>query len=84
VSDMLQRIKYTKPQMRLDRAKRLRNVNRAFAVPDAARELLHDKIVVLVDDVVTTGATANACARALKKAGAREVRVLALARTVRE
>ena len=70
--------------MRLDRATRLRNVTRAFAVPDAARALLHDKIVVLVDDVVTTGATANACARALKKAGAREVRVLALARTVRE
>ena len=82
--DMLRRIKYTKPQMRLDRATRLRNVTRAFAVPDAARALLHDKIVVLVDDVVTTGATANACARALKKAGAREVRVLALARTVKE
>ncbi|MFZ4540511.1 MAG: amidophosphoribosyltransferase [Rickettsiales bacterium] len=37
-----------------------------------------------MDDVVTTGATANACAKALKKAGAKEMRVLALAQTVKE
>ncbi len=84
VPEMLQRVRYTKPQMRLNRATRLANVKRAFAVPEGAAALLHDKVVVLVDDVVTTGATANACARALKKAGAREVRVLALARTVKE
>lgn len=82
--NLLQRVLYTKPQMRLDRAERLRNVKRAFAVPVAAQPLLQGKVVVLVDDVVTTGATANACARALKTAGASEVRVLALARTVRE
>lgn len=81
---LLMRVQYTKPQMRLDRATRLKNVKRAFAVRASADHLLHDKVVVLVDDVVTTGATANACARALKQAGAREVRVLALARTVRE
>lgn len=81
---MLQRVRHTKPQMRLDRATRLRNVKRAFAVPPEAQPLLAGKTVLLVDDVLTTGATANACARALKKAGAREVRVLALARTVRE
>lgn len=81
---LLQRVIYTRPQMRLDRAERLRNVKRAFAVPESSRELLRNKIVVLVDDVVTTGATANACATALKKAGAKEVRVLSLARTVKE
>ena len=59
-------------------------MKRAFAVPAHRHAQLRDKVVVLVDDVVTTGATANACARALKKAGAREVRVLALARTVKE
>jgi ComF family protein len=80
-TDILRRVHYTKPQMRLDRAARLRNVTRAFHASDAK---LRDKTILLVDDVVTTGATVNACARALKKAGAREVRVLALARTVRE
>lgn len=81
---MLQRTLYTKPQMKLDRKERLQNVKRAFAVPNVARALLQHKTVVLVDDVVTTAATANACAKALKLAGAKEVRVLALARTVRE
>lgn len=82
--EMLQRTIYTKPQMRMTREQRLKNVKHAFAVPEAAQEMLRNKIVVLVDDVVTTGATANACATALKKAGAKEVRVLALARTVKE
>lgn len=81
---LLQRVLHTKPQARLDKAERMKNVKHAFAVPDDAREMLHDKIVVLVDDVVTTGATVNACARALKRAGAKEVRVLSLARTVKE
>lgn len=82
--ELLQRVLYTKTQMRMTREERLKNVKRAFAVPDFAHELLRNKIVVLVDDVVTTGATANACAKAMKAAGAKEVRVLALARTVRE
>jgi ComF family protein len=81
---LLQRVVYTKPQMRLDREARLRNVKPAFAVPAHAMAALTDKVVVLVDDVVTTGATANACAKALKAAGAKEVRVVALARTVKE
>lgn len=80
----LQRVQHTTPQMRLNRKARLQNVKRAFAVPAALQALLHNKVVVLVDDVVTTGATANACARVLKQAGAHEVRVLALARTVKE
>lgn len=82
--EMLQRVIYTKPQMRMKRKERLKNVKRAFAVPATAQKMLQHKTVVLVDDVVTTGATVNACAKALKSAGAREVRVLALARTVRD
>lgn len=81
---LLQRVQRTKPQMRLDKAERARNVKHAFAVPEAARAAVVGKTIVLVDDVVTTGATANACARTLKKAGAKEVRVLAFARTVKE
>ncbi|MGI8725665.1 MAG: phosphoribosyltransferase family protein [Methyloceanibacter sp.] len=45
-------------------------------------QCVRDKRVVVVDDVITTGATAEACARALKRAGAKRVDVLTLARAV--
>lgn len=60
---------------------RRRNVQRAFQVPDPAR--VRGRNVLLLDDVLTTGATAEACARALKRAGAASVHVLALARVVK-
>ena len=60
---------------------RRRNVQRAFVVSDPAR--IAGRRILLVDDVVTTGATAQACARALKRAGASSVHVLALARVVK-
>lgn len=82
--NLLQRVRYTKPQMRMKREERLKNVKRAFAVRPGKEEMLRNKIVLLIDDVVTTGATVNACAAALKQAGAKEVRVLALAKTVLE
>jgi predicted amidophosphoribosyltransferase len=53
----------------------------AFKVPDPAR--VAGRRVLLVDDVLTTGATVEACARALKRAGAKRVHVLALARVVK-
>ncbi len=82
--EWLARIRHTTPQMKLTRKERLTNVAKAFAVPAAREAEIKDKVIVLVDDVVTTGATAEACAKALLKAGAREVRVIALARTVKE
>ena len=60
---------------------RRRNVLGAFKVPDP--ELVAGRNILLVDDVITTGATAEAAARALKRAGAPKVRLLALARVVR-
>jgi len=60
---------------------RRRNVLRAFKVPEPQR--VAGKRVLLLDDVLTTGATAEACARALKRAGAARVDVLALARVVK-
>ena len=62
---------------------RRRNVRGAFAVPEQGKARVEGRRVLLVDDVLTTGATANACARALKRAGAHSVFVLALARVVR-
>lgn len=82
--DLLKRVRSTKPQMSLDRKSRAANVKKAFAVSARTGRQLEGLVVVLVDDVVTTGATANACARTLKKAGAKQVHVLSLARTVKE
>jgi len=62
---------------------RRRNVRGAFTVPSGRKARVQGKRVLLVDDVLTTGATVNACAKALKRAGAAEVYVLALARVVR-
>jgi ComF family protein len=84
VPTFLQRVQPTPPQMRLDRKTRLKNVARAFRVQPMAQEALAGKVVVLVDDVMTTGATVNACARVLKQAGASAVHVLVLAHTVKE
>ena len=79
----LRRIRATRPQSGLRPAERRRNVRHAFelawfATPGEVR----DRCVVLVDDVRTTGATLDACARVLKAAGAREVRALTVARAV--
>jgi len=60
---------------------RRRNVLGAFRVPDPAK--VKGKRVLLLDDVLTTGATVEACARALKRAGAERVHVLVLARVVK-
>jgi ComF family protein len=78
--DALVRRLDTAPQAGLSAAARRRNVREAFAVRRKAS--VAGKTVTLVDDVVTTGATALACGRELVAAGAREVRLLSLARVV--
>ncbi len=77
--DLLVRHRPTKAQVGLDHVARKRNVNGAFVVDEDLRIEVADRNIVLVDDVITTGATASACARALKKAGAARVDVLSFA-----
>ena len=78
--DALVRRLDTVPQAGLSAAARRRNVREAFAVDSRGRAAVAGRTVVLVDDVLTTGATALACARRLQEAGAREVRLLTVAR----
>jgi ComF family protein len=75
----LQRTRRTAPQVGLTRLQRRKNVAGAFAVAADQKAKIAGARVVLIDDVITTGATARACARALKRAGAARVDVLALA-----
>jgi ComF family protein len=77
--DILLRLKHTRPQVGLDQASRRKNVRRAFVVADQRRPEVYGKSIVLVDDVVTTGATAAACTEALRQAGAARVHVLTFA-----
>jgi ComF family protein len=80
-SDLVQRQRETATQVGLDLAARLRNLQGAFALTDPACALVRHRCVAVVDDVMTTGATAGAVAEALKRGGARSVHVWVLTRT---
>lgn len=75
----LKRIRRTLPQVGLNPTERARNVEEAFSIHLRAAKLIANRNVLLIDDVVTTGATANACASVLKAAGAKRVDMLAIA-----
>lgn len=79
---VLKRVRRTASQVGLSADQRRRNVAGAFKIDKAHAARVRGKKIVVVDDVITTGATAEACARALKRAGAARVDVLALARAV--
>ena len=81
---LLARVKRTRSQVGLTKPQRQDNLQGAFRVPAEAKARLLGRHVLLVDDVLTTGSTANAAARALLRAGARKVDVLSFARVAQE
>ncbi len=78
--DILVRKRWTKSQTGLGRKERMQNIKNAFDVSDSSK--VKRKNILLVDDVYTTGATANECAKVLMRAGAARVDVLTLARAM--
>lgn len=82
--DGLLRVRHTTPQAGLARNARLENVKGAFRVNHTHAAYLMNTSVVLIDDVMTTGATIHACSKALMSAGVKQVVVLTLARSVRD
>ncbi len=74
--DLLNRIKNTKPQARLNKKQRANNIKNAFKLKRGC----YGRKVIIIDDVFTTGSTLNECAKLLKKAGAKEVWGLVIAK----
>jgi ComF family protein len=79
-SNNLRRIRWTEPQVNLSVDERIKNVREAFSVKDP--EQFEGKIILLVDDVYTTGSTVAECAKVLKFCGASGVYVATVARAV--
>lgn len=76
----LKRVKFTAQQVGLSRTARAANIQGAFRVPPDGKAEVAGRRLVLVDDVLTSGATVEGCAKALLRAGARNVDVLVFAR----
>jgi len=79
---ILKKIKETPSQKSLNRETRLKNLQNSFAIDQNFQ--LKNRVILLIDDVITTGATANTCAKLLKEAGAKKVYVATLARVMLE
>ena len=80
---ILRRVRATQTMQEMDRQTRFANVSEAFVVPPRKKAKIAGRPILLIDDVMTSGATFAACSTALKGAGAGNVCVLALARTVK-
>jgi ComF family protein len=73
------RKKKTRSQVGLTSKERYQNLKNAFTIEEEKRKKLEGKSILVIDDVITTGATINSAAIALKKSGARSVNILSLA-----
>ncbi|MDQ3140029.1 MAG: ComF family protein [Pseudomonadota bacterium] len=80
--DALRRIKATPPLKGLNRRERALTVRGAFRMSEAGTRAVSGRTVILIDDVYTTGATANACAHMLRRSGASAVNILCWTRVV--
>ena len=80
--DFLLKVKQTKSQAELGMKEREKNLKRVFLVNKKYRDLVTNKNVLLVDDVITTGATLESCAKELRRRGAKKITVLTIAKTV--
>ncbi len=80
--DKLKRVRATSQQVGLSKPQRADNVQGAFQVPPEQKAAVAGRRLVLIDDVLTSGATVDACARALLRAGAAHIDVLVFARVV--
>lgn len=80
--DLLVRTRVSPPQVGLPREQRFQNTAGAFEVARTRRDVLEGKRVLIIDDVLTTGATLNDCARAIMKCGASEAAALTVARAL--
>ncbi|MDZ4224370.1 MAG: ComF family protein, partial [bacterium] len=78
----LKKTKHTKPQAKMDGEERLQNIKDVFGLSKNALRQINGKNLLLIDDVLTTGSTANECAKVLKNAKAKTVAVLTLARAL--
>jgi len=81
-SDLIRRHRSTPPQGKRNRQERYANVRGAFSIRDQKTPFIKGKRLTLIDDVFTTGSTLNECARILLQAGAKEIRILTLARVI--
>lgn len=80
--DLIRRIKATPPLKGMNRRERALAVRGAFRMSERGNALVKDRAIILIDDVYTSGATAGACAKLLKRSGAAEVNILCWARVV--
>lgn len=83
ITDMLARVRATPPLRGMNRSARRRQLSGAIAIAPRYENLLPGARIVIIDDVMTSGATAASCARALSGHGAAQVDILTLARVVR-
>jgi ComF family protein len=82
IAPLLKRVRNTTPQIDLPREQRLANVTDAFTLAAPGSRFPVPGVVVLIDDVATTGATLESCAQVLLRSGVKEVRALTAARVV--
>ena len=79
VSNCIKKVKHTKEQKKLTKEERIKNLIGAFEV--TSNEDIKNKRVLLIDDVMTTGATIDECTKVLKKSGVKEIIVLTIAKS---